>query len=223
MKKLEFNLYPNIIKTKGFFAIKDCKLSFISVILDAMELIKIENIFKGGSNACQTRLIFFEGERNKSRLIFYDSDKIYSIYFPFSIDKVNGELKVHYRDYEISGETISFLKSILNNFNYKCSLDEDILLNEIREEYLDYIGYENDEKSYFNNTLEIFKELLSLDTGYIRYDHDEAHAGEQHPVDHLDIFYSGNSSIKIGLKKKYGLSEFLSILYNTPSIKYIND
>lgn len=112
---------------------------------------------------------------------------------------------------------------MLNNFKAEYHLDKEDLLNEIQDEYLDYTGNEDNKDSYFNKVLKVFKELLSLDTGYIRYDSDKANSSDLHPEHHLDIFYSKDSSLKIGLRDRYELDKFLLLLDNNTQIKYISD
>jgi hypothetical protein len=54
-----------------------------------------------------------------------------------------------------------------------------------------------------------------LEAGYIRYDYDEEHEkGVMHPLHHLDINYSNQSTYKIGLKEEIDsitLKEILDI------------
>lgn len=221
MKKIYFDLYPST--TKEFFNIKDNKLSFIDLILNSMTIITTQEGRNNIKIAHYGVLVVSKSSDNKSRLTFYQSNKIFSIYFPFEIDKVNGSFKIYFKSNYISEETISFLKSMLNNFKAEYHLDKEDLLDEIQNEYLDYTGNEDNKDLYFNKVLEVFKELLSLDTGYIRYDSDKANSSGLHPEHHLDIFYSKDSSLKIGLKDRYELDEFLLLLDNNTQIKYISD
>ena len=57
--------------------------------------------------------------------------------------------------------------------------------------------------------------LLSFESGYLRYDHDEDENREDpilHPVDHIDLFYSSNSTFKIGLQDRIDVDDLKSIL-----------
>ena len=48
---------------------------------------------------------------------------------------------------------------------------------------------------------QLFGHLLEYEYGYLRYDHDEEHASEKHPQDHLDVFYNTAATFKVGLKE----------------------
>ena len=61
----------------------------------------------------------------------------------------------------------------------------------------------------------ILTRLLTFDVGYIRYDYDEEHYnGRIHPLHHLDINYTNQSTYKIGLNQSLDILEFKSIIDN---------
>lgn len=220
----EFNLFPIDIKSKKIFQIKDNKLSFVNLILDSLDVIRMQPTGINSEYSGCNKLILFQDDRDKSRLIFCgdEENKIFSIYFPFKIEHDElGCLEIYFGSDKIETETVSFLRTILNAFEKQVILHEDFFLDEINQEYLQYKANEDDGYAYYNKILDIFKKLLSLDTGYIRYDYDEANSSSLHPVNHLDIFYSDDSSMKIGLREKYDLQKFLLLFDNSSQIKYM--
>lgn len=230
----EGTLYPMYEKELAAFSMKNDKLEFIELILNFLTLIKCDKVIMS-TKKTKSDIISHRNKNGKiiifticnvSRIIFCSSDskKIFSVYFPFVIMVRNDHpIMVFYGDEDISVEKISFLKSILNNFKKDLILNKSELIDEIKNEFIDYLAEYENEDGFFENMLKIFKNLLSLDTGYIRYDCDKVNSTEHHPTNHLDVFYSKDSSIKIGLRNEYKLCDFLSILSNKESIKYLVD
>ena len=71
------------------------------------------------------------------------------------------------------------------------------------------------DNNYAQFCWELLLYLLSFESGYLRYDHDEDENREDpilHPVDHIDLFYSSNSTFKIGLQDRIDVDDLKSIL-----------
>lgn len=142
-----------------------------------------------------------------SRIFFQvDDNKCLSIHFPFLV-KEDGDnfIKIYAKNgREIDQKISSDLLSIFRN-------DEDnpgAIINE--EEYFEIITSEFEGDA---GVLEVVRELLSYESGYIRYDHDPTRADKKlHPLNHLDVFYSSNTTFKLGLEQKLNLTDFVDVL-----------
>lgn len=125
-----------------------------------------------------------------SRLFFSSSDKVFSINFPFAAIEQDDCLRfrsIHHSD--IDGALTSSVISILESTT---SLEAREVL-----EFAEPIFSQADSDPDFWC---LFRDLLMLEDGYVRYDHDELRKnGNLHPVDHLDIFYSSGNTFKLGL------------------------
>lgn len=139
-----------------------------------------------------------------SRLFFFTQKKYFSISFPFKVNKL--------------GESINFSSKYIDSIDSKLTSDIISLLrcekNEVTEcayeffePILDYVTKEN------KYIWSLINELIFNEDGYIRYDYDkENENGLIHPVNHYDIFYSSNSSFKIGLNSSIEDKELIDLL-----------
>jgi len=133
--------------------------------------------------------------------------KIYSIVFPFSYNVEQNELS--FTRIAINNSLNSCLKSIVASFD-KALPDsinriQDYCIEACMDNYYSNILYED--------VVTILTRLLIFDVGYVRYDYDEEHQnGRIHPLNHLDINYSNQSTYKIGLNQSLDILKFISIL-----------
>lgn len=156
-----------------------------------------------------------------SRLFFFNKTKFYSLIFPFTVLVQDEGLKIWYKDLvEINSKTISDILSILKDEKFQstdCLDFADVILNL--------------EPEYDNNLWILIKELLLLEDGYVRFDHDletylEAKKkGEQHkhPEHHLDIFYTSNNTFKIGLSRLINPDIFIDYLDVNKDCSYLKN
>ena len=67
--------------------------------------------------------------------------------------------------------------------------------------------------------------LLSFEPGYLRYDYDdnEGRVDEKtHPINHIDIFFSGNNTFKVGLRKRIVFDDLKKIVDINDVCYYLN-
>lgn len=139
-----------------------------------------------------------------SRIFFSLPNKLISFNFPFLIDTSDSSRLIIYNQHigEIDSKTISQVITALSHkqclqkecvYDFLAAIDENI---------------ENTKFWYF------FKELLTFEDGYIRYDYDDSSRqnDSHHPLNHLDIFYSGSNSFKLGLNNTIDIKAMLNIL-----------
>ncbi|NCT74002.1 MAG: hypothetical protein GXC78_05685 [Chitinophagaceae bacterium] len=123
-----------------------------------------------------------------SRLFIYNSNKYYSISFPFTVfldDKNVLEIST-YSGKSLDNKRISAIISILdsNQFNSTRSLIDF---------YIEPLGIES-------SGIYLLEEIFQFEPSYIRYDNDpENENGRLHPLNHFDVNYSQHSTFKIGL------------------------
>jgi len=150
-----------------------------------------------------------------SRLIFVSENKLYSIYFPFNLTYSESELTMNYKNYlDIDSQNISILLSILKS----------PYLNS--ENCLDFIDPIVNLDQSFWITL---RDLLITEDGYIRYDKDEIRFKEaqtkkeehRHPLNHIDIFYSNQVTLKLGLSVEYVEDDLIDLMNINTNCKYL--
>lgn len=141
-----------------------------------------------------------------SRIIYELKNKIFSITFPFNINKTEEGYDIYDSISEIKIDilVISKIINILNNFS---SENEDIY------EFLSQFDDGDNNEEVLDNIWKIFKKVLFSESGYLRYDYDEEHEnGNIHPLNHYDIYYTSRNTFKIGLNDKIDLKKFIDLL-----------
>ncbi|MDB5970093.1 MAG: hypothetical protein JWQ90_2543 [Hydrocarboniphaga sp.] len=127
-----------------------------------------------------------------SRLFFSCESKIISLAFPFFTE--TNEEGVFFRS-QLYGDIDSRVTSILlalvtSNTVLTCT------------SALDLAGIFEEEVAGDTALWPLFFDLLTYDDGYLRYECDgERQNGHLHPLHHLDIFYSGRATFKLGLRR----------------------
>lgn len=146
-----------------------------------------------------------------SRLFWGTEDKIHSIQYPFQLKESDGSLISTYDDRKIDSETIAVLLTILEGREcFTQSIDD--MLDYFMDTMNDFEIRDND---YARFCWSLLLHLLSFEPGYLRYDHDENEKRKnavRHPVDHIDFYYSGNNTFKVGLKDRIGLNDLQTIV-----------
>lgn len=146
-----------------------------------------------------------------SRLFIFTESIAFSINFPFVV--------------RIDGDTISFSLSSCNDIDSKITSEIIGLISTHKvldsHQILDFVDpflCSCDHYSIFA----VFKDLLVCEDGYIRFDHDITHEnGDNHPLNHLDIFYSSAATFKIGLRERLSIHDFADILDTGTDCHYL--
>lgn len=154
-----------------------------------------------------------------SRVFYQVENKIFSISFPFYMEVISeNELKIYdsTTEVEINEKMVSNMIRIIQK-----QRDQNISIEDLYDDFCNDV-IENSEYEEANNAWRILARLFGTETGYVRYDYDETHEnGDFHPLNHLDINYSGSCTYKLGLKKEVKLSEFTDILDIKTTCRYI--
>ncbi len=147
-----------------------------------------------------------------SRIFFFSAFRYFSICFPFTVSDEEGFLAFSSGGIiDVDSKTTSDVLSFINsdeNFNVNC-------VYQFIEPILDISHYEP-------NFWMLLLKLLTLDDGYIRYDYDEENEqGLIHPKNHYDVFYSSNSTFKVGLKGKLKKEEMIDFVKSESDCHFI--
>lgn len=117
-------------------------------------------------------------------------DKIISFTFPFNL--INGELYIN--DISIDNYVLAVFESILRkSINEKVSFYDALCEKNYDNEFPEY------DDEFF---LKLYFYLISYDSGYFRVDHDKENAKYNHPIDHVDLFYSQKCTCKLGFNNR---------------------
>ena len=147
-----------------------------------------------------------------SRLFYFSKSKYFSINFPFFVTETDSGL-IYYSNHisDIDSRVTSTVLSILSavdQFDASCVL-----------EFADPIATISESNQEF---WPFFRELLLHEDGYVRCDYDEEHENAQlHPLNHLDIFYSSETTFKIGLRKKIEEELLIDVLSIESNCSYL--
>lgn len=147
-----------------------------------------------------------------SRLFFITSDKMFSVNFPFFAMEKDGCLRfhsIHHKD--VNSMIASHVLAILESTD---SLESREVLH-FAEAISDLCESDGDFWC-------LFRELLTYEDGYIRYDHDQVRSnGHIHPLDHLDVFYTTGNTFKLGLNSNISLGNFADVLDVNKNCHYV--
>lgn len=185
MKIIEIKI-NRFICEKISMPIRD-KRDTILLLLETMKLVnhRENNLFnkKGKIMICIDKM---------SRIFYWTDDKIFSFYFPFSLEKTgDGNYRIYdsLTDFEITNQMLSLLISIFEK-------------------------NKNQEESLENTVDHIIDSANDYDAVHEN--------GKMHPLYHLDVNYSSGASYKIGLYHELQIEEFKEILDITTDCLYLS-
>lgn len=138
-----------------------------------------------------------------SRLFYISEDKYFSIHFPFFAIEAEGKLRFYSPNIdEIDSRVTSDVLTIIKN--------NEILNN---PDPLDFIEPVDEIAKSSQNFWGFLRDLFLFEDGYVRCDYDEEHENKRrHPRNHLDIFYTSNSTFKLGLTKRIPYESLIDCL-----------
>ena len=141
-----------------------------------------------------------------SRVIISEEDKMHSFHFPFSIKDEREALSVFFKGRKIEPAMVSVLTSIFTSSNHSSLVAVlERFWNAIEE-----LGVSPNDEDYL---AALIMHLLAFEVGYLRFDHDPANQKDQlHPLNHIDINYSNQATLKVGVTDKLSHENFIDIL-----------
>ncbi len=146
-----------------------------------------------------------------SRLFIDRNESIHTFQFPFSLSEEDssGMLKIFYEEIELESKVTSILLSIFGGDN-QCFTSIEAMIDEFCDIMDDFsISSDQERNAYWR----IFQFLLLFEPGYLRYDYDPANCnGNRHPLNHVDLYYTGNNTFKLGLHNRINSSQLMDIL-----------
>ena len=231
MKKFEFNIHKGQIKKFFPKARIKTKAQIIEILMESLQLILQNNTIPEEKIGGTITLVI----ERMSRLFFTSKEdkKIYSIVFPFFIERIDDSFVVKLQkfeyldyiesennnfieiDYQLISNVLSFIKC--DNFKEQCSLD--------------FITPIDEYEQYDKNFWIFLRELLLMEDGYIRYDYDEKNYKKAlknekqhlHPLNHYDLFYSSNATFKIGILDEIQNDNMINFLNINKECLYLGE
>lgn len=206
MKKLIKVPFGKFYGQRFFKPVRETK-DVLSLILDTLSFLSYGSLCEK-----ETGNLFVKIDK-MSRVFYQLEDKYFSIAFPFYIEENEGAEGSYciydiMDDFQIDNKLISIMKGIAENIDItNCSMEE--LFDCIWTDNYDEDITEKEIECCFN----IIMRILASEIGYIRFDYDPVHEnGNMHPLNHLDVNYSGRCTYKLGLKNRICMEEFIDIL-----------
>ena len=197
------------------------KVDMIELVVEISKFLLI----KSKLGACTSGSLYIDSE---SRRIFISQpnpktgeSRHFSFQFPFRVDnsKFDTEqiiLSTYSQDLIIQSSHLQVLKSLMNesiftqNRNrYGLHFDLSVLIEEKLKELdlpIFFLGEIND----------LLLDLLLFEPSYIRFDHHSDKAnGKTHPLYHFDVFYSQQTTFKVGFDSLLPYSKFRTMMDRT--------
>jgi len=147
-----------------------------------------------------------------NRVFIEFENKTYSINMPFSVSEADGQIVLKTRsgiavDSFVSSEIISLIQT------------ENILQ---QEEVWGWIESFENISDFKAEVWVAFRDLVAAEDAYLRYDHDPKNANKHlHPLYHLDVFYNGGATFKMGLENAIDTNKLADILDVTTDCHYV--
>ncbi len=215
-------LYYNLNSYSSFDSIisysKD-KVDIIKIILEVSRIVLTINP-ESSSNEIDVAVV----RQNKMQRLFLfrknngSIKSILSTIYPFKIVFTNSSAlpRLFLGMYEIDNKITSFLLSTFTSIKNIQSFE--VFFNVFEEEKKDFlISKEEEEACWY-----IVRYLFFFDPGYLRYDIDQTRADPHfHPLNHVDIFFSNEASVKFGLKREITIEELIEIIDRETQCYYI--
>lgn len=215
MKTFQIEIDPGSLTT--FFPehrIKE-KLNLIEILLESIRYILIAE--RKNKVRVNNKIIFHK--EKMSRIFFVSKYKTYSIRFPFNLLIEGEDISINYKNLiDLNSSNISQLITFFKNFDITTDNCFDFA-----EQVIDF------QDGLQENYWLLIRELLLLEDGYIRYDHDDKAYQEavkknqkhRHPLHHLDIFYSSEITFKLGFNSAIDDKEIIDTLNTETNCKYL--
>lgn len=193
------------IQNKGNCARLHCNISsaqeYLLFVLDVSEFI-LSNIMNFSDVKLNSGNIKLEDVVlcNQRLFCFVSKDKYFSINYPMEVNETAS--LIHFRDCKLDLSSISHIKGALEDL-FKGFQKKNITLEESNNKASSVLS---------NNELRCVEQILSAETGYVRYDYDEKNEnGRYHPLNHLDLNYK-IGTFKIGFYRRLTPYEFMTLL-----------
>lgn len=149
-----------------------------------------------------------------SRAFIAEENKIHSFQFSFLLQEDGESLLISFHGVRLDNTVCSILTRTFE----KSEDDESIEL--LLERCWTAIE-EVEESREYEICKEIVTYLLSFESGYIRFDHDEVRSALNHPINHLDVNYSSSATFKIG-SSEMKIKDFVEVLDLNSKCKFIS-
>lgn len=216
MKKFEFEL-SDLLYDKAMLSVRT-KGDLLRLLAHTIKFLILHPAADPTKIVEDKKLILYIDKM--SRLFFCVKDKIFSFCFPFyvGVSPEDSSISISFKDYfKFDSITSSLLLAILEQ--------EDLFngtLENVNEKMLQEIIENEWENIDLDGVCELVKHLMLFEPGYLRYDYDVEHKnGAMHPEHHLDIFFSSNGTMKLGLKNSVESEWFIDLVNILTECKYI--
>ena len=208
MARLEFDIDEHSYDL--FFSPIREKRQIIILLMESIKYMLIDSQFD--KTLIKGKMILNKTEK-ETRLFFQDTNKLYSINFPFTFENKENNFLIKYNKMTINNRITSDVKGL-----FSC---EDKFTSCSPDDFIDSV-FEFEDHNYIYDIWGLTKFLMLHEDGYIRYDYDkENEDGKIHPLNHYDVCYTNSATFKIGLYDNIELNHFEDLLNKTTNCHYI--
>lgn len=148
-----------------------------------------------------------------SRLFLCSETKVFSLNFPFHVYDQEGSIGFRSRNCaDIDSRVTSEILSLVDSFQVL--------------EKSDVYGFSEpimDSCEVCPDSWLLLRDLMLCEDGYLRYDNDLARAnGHLHPRHHVDFFYTGSSTLKVGSAAQFEVDDLVNLCdVNTECLYFV--
>lgn len=196
------------------------KIDLMSISISLM--IKLSNLDFNSNLNSSTNCVFIKS-KDTHRYCIISENQIMSAILPFRFD-FDCELNFnHYCDL-IDLNDLYILSMCISKIKYEIDNAIDLLSDDIRsiidEVLIDELNLDKIQEFKYKKLL---NHMFFQEDGYLRFDYDEENSnGHLHPLNHIDINFSNNSTFKLGLKERIDFHTFWDILRSDTNCFYLD-
>ena len=212
MKNISFKLTHNLY-TSANSMIRE-KSDILRVLFDTLPEVLEENEIDNGLGSCQ----IIVGKMSRIIYTLVEDGNVYkkfSINFPFTLKENTNEsedilTKNKWMLYDMEGELVtsqivSILKILNDSGAFSDRIDSNIELFDLYEQIIQACHEVELDATVSEKIIwRLIRHLFLFEPGYLRYDFDddEKRCNEiTHPLHHLDFYFSGNVTMRLGIAK----------------------
>ncbi|MEA4836285.1 MAG: hypothetical protein VB133_14265 [Anaeromusa sp.] len=209
MKSYGIEVDPNIIGYNSSIRDKSTIVKLLINIVRYLTIYPVKPLKTLNIQNTKTRIALILNIAKMSRILICEDKKIHTFQFPFDLSISNDSIKIYYDNIEIDSGILTILSTTFTDLNDGQSIEK------IIENYWGAISdleiSENEARIYSG----LITYLISFEPGYLRFDYDDntdRTDPNNHPLNHLDIYYTNKNTFKIGLSDRLSYTQLINVL-----------
>lgn len=209
MKAYGVQIDPNVIGYNSAIRDKTIIIKLVINIVRFLLISQVRPLEELTIKNSETSIVLVLNVDKMSRILICENDKIHTFQFPFNLVISGGNAKICYNHIELNSGILTILSATFIDLNDGQSIEK--ILGNYWEAISDLEIGATEARIYSS----LITYLLSFEPGYLRFDHDnnkDRLNEKNHPLNHIDIYYTNKNTFKIGLQNKLNYKQMIDIL-----------